>query len=133
MKIGRFIDRLSSEERKRFPMATGLIDYAPDALAAVSHVSWVGNNKHNPGQPLHHARGKSMDHADCQVRHLSTRRDPDPAYAGDPIEHVSHLAQKAWRAIMELQEAMEEMYELDPAPAARFPVVNPDDEEEIPF
>jgi hypothetical protein len=115
----RFIDRLTSLQRKQFPMATGLIDYAPDALAAVSHVSWVGNQKHNPGEPLHHARGKSMDHADCQIRHLSTRLDPDPAYAGDPIEEVSHLAQKAWRAIIELQERMEEVYGLGMAPGAR--------------
>lgn len=115
---GRFIDRLSSAQRKQYPMATGLIDYAPDALAAISHVSWVGNEKHNPGEPLHHARGKSMDHADCQVRHLSTRGSVDPAYEGSPIAAVSHLAQKAWRAIMELQEAMEDVYGLDMAPGA---------------
>jgi hypothetical protein len=117
---GRFIDRLDSATRKQFPMATGLIDYAPDALAAISHVSWVGNEKHNKGEPLHHARGKSSDHADCQVRHLSTRLSADPAYKGDPIEAVSHLAQKAWRAIIELQEAMEKEYALDMAPGAWY-------------
>lgn len=131
---GRFIDRLDSATRKKFPMATGLIDYAPDALAAISHVSWVGNEKHNKGEPLHHARGKSMDHADCQVRHLSTRRDADPAYAGDPIEAVSHLAQKAWRAIIELQEAMEEIYDLDLAPGARpAPLAPPPPEAHVGF
>ncbi len=71
-----------SEYRKAFPMAEGLIDYFPDALAAVSEVSYHGNQKHNPGQPMHHARGKSMDHANCIARHLTERGGFD-----GPIRH----------------------------------------------
>lgn len=115
----RFIDRLPSALRKQFPMCTGFVDYFPDAMAAVSHVSWVGNEKHNKGQPLHHARGKSMDHADCDVRHQSTRHDVDPAYADDVIADVFHLAEHAWRAMAQLQETMEHVYALGLAPAAR--------------
>lgn len=116
---GRFIDRLTSEQRKQFPMSTGCIDYFTDALAAVSHLSWLGNEKHNPGEPLHHARGKSMDHADCVIRHHSSRHSPDPAYADTEIAAVMHLTERAWRALAELQEAMEKTYELDIAPGAR--------------
>ena len=40
-------------ERKTYPMATGCLDYFPDALVAVARVSFVGNEQHNPGEPLH--------------------------------------------------------------------------------
>src|SRR4051794_30652788 len=52
-----------SATRKTFPMCEGLLDYFPDACAEVAKVSFLGNAKHNPGEPMHHARGKSMDHA----------------------------------------------------------------------
>src|SRR5258708_31376733 len=56
-----------------YPITTGLLDYFPDACALVAEVSFLGNQKHNPGEPLHWARGKSMDHADCIARHLIER------------------------------------------------------------
>lgn len=90
----------SSADRKRFPMARGLIDYFPDALAEVSHISFLGNEKHNPGEPVHWARGKSMDHADCCMRHLTERGTRD-------VEGVRHSAQLAWRALALLQEELE--------------------------
>lgn len=94
-----------SAARKEVPMATGLLDYFPDALAAVAHVSFLGNQKHNPGQPTHWARGKSMDHADCIVRHLAERGGKDPA-------GVRHTAQLAWRALALLQEELEKEFNL---------------------
>ena len=93
-----------SEYRKSFPMAEGLLDYFPDALAAVSEVSYHGNQKHNPGQPMHHARGKSMDHANCIARHLVERGGFD-----GPIRHSAALA---WRALALLQEELEAEYAL---------------------
>lgn len=107
----RLLDRLSSEERKQYPMATGLLDYFPDALAMVSHVSWLGNNKHNPGQPLHWSRGKSADHADCVVRHMTTRAEFDGT--------VLHLAEAAWRTLAELQIALENKHNLAPPAGAK--------------
>ncbi len=89
-----------STERKNYPMVTGLLDYFPDALAAVAELSKYGNDKHNPGEPLHWARGKSMDHADCIVRHLVERGRKDP-------EGNLHSAQIAWRALALLQEELE--------------------------
>ena len=96
----RLLDLLTSDERKRYPMAAGLLDYFPDALAEVSNVSWEGNEKHNPGQPLHWARGKSMDHADCIVRHLAQRGGFDGK--------IRHSAALAWRALALLQEELED-------------------------
>lgn len=90
----------TSEERKKYPMARGLLDYFPDALAEVSKVSFIGNEKHNPGQELHHSRNKSVDHADCIVRHLTNRGGFD----GD----VRESAALAWRALALLQKELED-------------------------
>lgn len=92
----------SSDERKTYPLATGLLDYFPDALAEVARVSYLGSQKHNPGEPIHHARGKSMDHADCIIRHLSGRGGFD----GDMRESAA----LAWRALALLQEELEREY-----------------------
>lgn len=95
----RLLDGMTSAERKQYPMGSGLVDYFPDALAYVSYVSFKGNEKHNPGQPLHHARGKSNDHADCIARHLAERG----GFEGD----VRHSGALAWRALALLQEELE--------------------------
>ncbi len=94
----RVIDT-DSATRKTFPMAAGLLDYFPDALAEVSRVSYLGNQKHNPGEPMHHARGKSMDHADCIIRHLVGRGGFDG--------ELRESAALAWRALALLQEELE--------------------------
>lgn len=93
----------NSEEaaaRKRQPMATGLLDYFPDALAAVSECSFVGNQQHNPGETLHWAREKSTDHADCIVRHMKDRGTIDS-------DGVRHSTKVAWRALAQLQLEIE--------------------------
>jgi hypothetical protein len=90
-----------SAARKEVPMASGLLDYFPDALAEVARVSFLGSEKHNPGEPTHWARGKSMDHADCIIRHLTERGSRDPA-------GVRHSAQMAWRALALLQQELED-------------------------
>lgn len=91
---------LTSAERKKYPMATGCLDYFPDALAEIAYISYMGNQKHNPGEPTHWARGKSMDHADCIMRHLTERGARD-------IDGIRHSAQLAWRACALLQEELE--------------------------
>lgn len=108
----RLLSQLSSAERKQYPMGEGLMDYFPDALAYVSHVSFRGNEKHNPGQKLHWARGKSMDHADCAMRHLQERGTLDP-------EGVLHSGQLVWRALALCQEEIEERFGLSPPRGAK--------------
>jgi hypothetical protein len=90
-----------SEERKNMPLVTGLLDYFPAALAEVAKLSKAGNDKHNPGEALHWARGKSMDHADCIARHLADRG------SFDPKDNTRHSASLAWRALALLQEELE--------------------------
>lgn len=80
-----------SAKRKTFPIYSGLLAYFPSALAAVAHHSYVGNEKHNPNQPLHHDRAKSGDEADALLRHLM-----EGDYVG-----------MAWRALALLQKDCE--------------------------
>lgn len=82
-------------------MYEGLLKYFPDALAEVARVSFVGNQKHNPGQPLHWSREKSNDHKDCIARHLLE------AGGIDATNGVRHSAQLAWRALANLQIELE--------------------------
>lgn len=60
-----------SAERKTYPVFSGVLRYFPAALAAVAHHSYLGNLKHNSGQDLHWARGKSDDHLDAAARHIT--------------------------------------------------------------
>lgn len=94
-----------SQRRKDTPMCTGVLDYFPDALASVARVSKRGNEKHNPGQPLHWSRGKSNDHADCVIRHMATREEIDPENG------ETHLANAAWRVLALLQLQQEKLKE----------------------
>jgi len=89
-----------AKARKALPICTGVLDYFPDALAAVAEVSRIGNDQHNPGQPLHWSKGKSTDHADCALRHLTERgtRDTDGGL---------HTAKAAWRVLAQLQMEIE--------------------------
>ena len=91
-------------ERKALPIFDGVLMYFPDALMAVAAVSKAGNDQHNPGQPLHWARGKSMDQFNTGLRHsmdhrMGTRYDTDGG---------RHLAKAAWRALAALQLDIEE-------------------------
>jgi hypothetical protein len=90
-----------SAARKAVPMARGLLDYFPAALAEVARLSQAGNDKHNPGEELHHARGKSTDHADCIIRHLAERGTVDED------DGFLHEVKVAWRSLALLQEELE--------------------------
>jgi hypothetical protein len=88
--------------RKGLPIYSGVICYFPDVWAEVARVSKIGNDQHNPGQPLHWAREKSTDQMDSAVRHITDHsqepKDNDGAY---------HLAKAIWRLSAELQLLLE--------------------------
>ena len=102
------------QTRKEQPVARGVLDYFPDAMAAVAHVSFVANEQHNPGEPMHWARGKSTDHADCIVRHLMDRGNIDD-------DGLRHSAKAAWRALALLQEEIELLDRTERAVSASDP------------
>lgn len=86
--------------RKEIPLATGVLDYFPDALTAVAKVSQAGNQQHNPGTPLHWDRSKSGDEADALMRHFIERGTFDD-------DGLRHSAKMAWRALALLQKEIE--------------------------
>ena len=94
--------------RKAVPLASGCLDYFPDALAEVAGCSKAGNDQHNPGQPLHWDRAKSGDEADALLRHLMDRGTFD-------TDGIRHSAKVAWRALAMLQKELE----AEGAPVAR--------------
>ncbi|MBU6249445.1 MAG: hypothetical protein KGN77_17050 [Xanthomonadaceae bacterium] len=89
-----------AKTRKGMPVATGLLDYFPDACMDVARLSRIGNDQHNPGEPMHWARGKSMDQRDTIIRHTMESRRID-------IDKVLHATKAAWRSLAELQLAIE--------------------------
>ena len=90
-----------AQERKMVPIATGFLDYFPDAIAAVAHLSQIGNDQHNPGTALHWDRSKSGDESDALMRHFLYR-------GTDDTDGVRHSTKVAWRALALLQKEIEE-------------------------
>lgn len=94
--------------RLDYPMFDGLVAYFPNALAEVSRVSKIGNDQHNPGEPMHWARNKSTDHGNKIMRHLVDAGRFDS-------RGVRHTARLAWRALAMLQEEIEAAGEAPPS------------------
>ena len=86
--------------RKQRPVFSGVLQYFPDALLEVAYCSWVGNEQHNQGEPLHWAKEKSTDEPDALVRHLLQAGQVDS-------DGVRHSAKVAWRALALLQREIE--------------------------
>lgn len=115
-----------SAERKAIPLHSGCDLYFPAILAAIAQQSLVYNEKHNPGEPMHHARGKSTDHADCIRRHLIDLAESPDGY--ETIElpdgrkfRLPIVAAIAWRACALGQEWLEQHAGAPLAPGARLP------------
>lgn len=86
--------------RKDYPVFSGFLKYFPDACLAVANVSKVGNDQHNPGQPLHWNRALSTDEPDALMRHLIQAGTLD-------TDGIRHTAKVAWRAMALLQKEIE--------------------------
>jgi hypothetical protein len=77
-------------ERKEHVIYSGFIKYFPHAIAAVSHLSYKGNQQHHPDKPLHWDMSKSTDELDAMMRHVI---DED-------------WVQVAWRALANLERKL---------------------------
>lgn len=121
-----------SAERKNIPLHSGCYAYFPDALAAVAELSKKGNDKHNPGQPLHWSRDKSNDHADCIARHI---QDAGKDFMGTDIDGTLHVVQAAWRALALAQVVLECRAKGKPFSPSGYPAAKPesDDDGWIPW
>lgn len=121
-----------SAERKKYPLGRGFFNYFPAAIMRVANLSFRANERHNPGEPMHHARGKSTDHFDCILRHTMDAEDLKAwlercdwaatsldFYAQQRDAYLEELTQRAWRACAELQEACEQYDGAPLAPGAK--------------
>jgi len=91
------------DARKALPLYDFMFGYFPLAWLEVAKVAVAGNDQHNPGEPLHWARGKSTDQLNTAFRHLfdhgtGAQLDTDGCY---------HLAKVIWRLSAELQLIVE--------------------------
>jgi hypothetical protein len=99
-------------KRLEYPMADGLLDYFPNALAEVARLSFVATQQHHPDQPMHWDRSKSTDQRKKILRHLiDTGKFDDKG--------MRHSAMVAWRALALLQEELERDEDLPPSRASR--------------
>lgn len=89
-----------AQKRKQRPVFSGVLKYFPDAILEVAHCSFIGNEQHNPGTPLHWDRDKSKDELDALTRHLVQAGTVDS-------DGVRHSAKVAWRALANLQKEIE--------------------------
>lgn len=95
------IGAIEAQERKQTPIFSGVLRYFPLALADVARCSFVGNEQHNPGTPLHWDRAKSGDELDALVRHLMDAGTID-------TDGIRHSTKVAWRALANLQKELED-------------------------
>lgn len=113
---------IDSNERKNYPLFRGCLRYFPAAIAGIARISKLGNDKHNPGEDMHHARNKSSDHGDCIMRHLVDVEDLMASYnRGNAVtkqDILDEVSQMAWRALALSQKLHEELGLSPLAPAA---------------
>ena len=111
-----------SNERKEYPLFRGALQYFPAAIAGVANISKKGNDKHNPGEEMHHARSKSPDHPDCIVRHLIDTADLlaslERGGSTTPQDVLHEVNQLAWRALA-FSQALHEQFGAPMAPGAK--------------
>lgn len=82
---------------RKSPVATGCLDYFPDALLAVAATSAAGSAQHGTSG---WDRSKSTDEANALVRHFLKRGTLD-------TDGIRHSAKVAWRALALLQKEIE--------------------------
>ncbi len=116
---------VDSAERKNFPIHEGCIKYFPAALAGVAHISKIGNDKHNPGEPMHHSREKSKDHADCIQRHQLELSEDFGKGVGRDEKGVPQVLYTAWRALAQAQIWLEQHDGAPLAPNAKVAETKP--------
>lgn len=99
-------------KRNEYPMADGLLDYFPNALAEVARLSHLATQQHHPDQPMHWDRSKSTDHRNKIMRHLIDTDTVDD-------KGIDHWAMVCWRALAGYQTYLEKKHGLRPSRASK--------------
>ncbi len=80
--------------RKEYPVLTAALMYFPHAFAELARCSYLANEQHNPGEPVHWDYTKSVGDGNELLRHLMDALGPNPIDA----EGVHHDVKVLWRA-----------------------------------
>lgn len=97
-----------AQQRKACPIHSGFNMYFPKAIRECARLSLVANDQHNPGEPLHWAKGKSTDHPDALMRHLL---DAGPNWDAVDDDGVMHVIKVMWRACAMAQTVLERKHD----------------------
>lgn len=101
-------------ERKACPVFDGFVMYFPRSMAAIARHSAKANEKHNPGEKLHWARGKSTDHLNTALRHLI---DAGMGILWDG--EYNNMVANGWRTMAALETYLEQVEGIDAVSAAQ--------------
>lgn len=94
--------------RKIAPLATGLFDFFPDALAYVARVSKVGNTEYyGQGTPMKIDLSAAAD-ADALLANFLGRGTVDPS------DNLLHTGKMAWRGLALLQQEIRQLQNAKP-------------------
>jgi hypothetical protein len=97
-------------------------------MIEVAKLSYVGNQQHNPGEPLHWAREKSTDQEDTLLRHLMEKGTVD-------TDGIRHIIKACWRCLasaeLELEAARKEQQTSQISPTADKVTFRPRTAEDI--
>lgn len=91
---------MTNEERKKRKVFSGMLKYFPNACLEVGYVSYVSNEQHNPGEPMHWDKSKSIGTGDEIVRHLMETEKFD-------TDGLRHLGKACWRCLELLEREIE--------------------------
>lgn len=119
--------------RKGLPILR-VLGYFTAAVAGLARHAVRGNAQHNPGERLHWARGKSMDHDECIVRHSLDvldyqawlERNPEHPEREAVLTELEHeYDARLWRAAADSQEFYERFRGAPPSPSSKFTAPTP--------
>lgn len=117
--------------KKKWPIWDYMFKYFPLAWLEEVRVSVIGNEQHNPGEPLHWAREKSTDQLNTAFRHLFDYAEAKARGVVVPRDSKGNavLAQVRWRIGAQLQLDLEE--EARQQASVPVPSPCPDDSVEV--
>lgn len=87
----------------KVPLATGLFDFFPDALAYVAKVSKEGNVHHYGAAATLKIYIDTAADPDALLRHFMMRGSVDPS------DKMRHTGKMVWRALALLQQELEQL------------------------
>lgn len=122
MSLPKELKKLDAARKLIKPFA-GFFAYFPDAIAAVAQLSAIANEKHNPGEPMHWAKGKSAEQRESQARHMldEARDGPlsrDRYQVNGEVFMLLHAVSNAWRAMAQLQTLADQGHNIFAEPPA---------------